>query len=390
MKVLTVIGTRPEAIKMAPVVRELRRRRDAGLQSVLCVTGQHRQMLDPVLQLFQLTPDHDLNIMRPDQTLPGAAAAVLGGLEPIFRRERPDWVLVQGDTTTVAAAALGAAYCGCRVGHVEAGLRTYNRRRPFPEEINRRIAGVVADLHFAPTQRARANLIGEGVPQSAILVTGNTGIDALRWAASLPAPPELSPLLRALGLAPSESDLRLIASSPHRLPPSSPRLILVTAHRRENFGAPLEQVCLAVRDLAQRYGPELRILYPVHLNPHVSEPVQRLLSDTPGVLLTPPLDYLTLVHILQRATLVLTDSGGIQEDAPSVGKPVLVLRDTTERPEAVEAGVARLVGADRSRIVAETVRLLDDPDAYAAMARNVSPYGDGQAAGRIVSRLLDD
>jgi UDP-N-acetylglucosamine 2-epimerase (non-hydrolysing) len=384
LKVLTVLGTRPEAIKLAPVLRELDRRSDEGIRSLLCVTGQHRQMLDQVIHLFRLRPDFDLDVMTADQTPTTAAAAILGGLDPILRRERPDWVLVQGDTTTVAAAALAAFYAGCQVGHVEAGLRTFDRRHPFPEEINRKIATAIADRHFAPTAQARENLLREGVPAATILVTGNTGIDALHWAAALPEPPAVTELVQSLGLeAAAGGPAGDLAATT-----DGPRLILVTAHRRENLGPPLEAICGALHDLRERYGDSIRIVYPVHLNPNVREPVQRLLGAVPGIALIPPLDYLPLVHLLRHATLVLTDSGGIQEEAPSLGKPVLVLREVTERPEAVAAGTVRLVGASRRRIVEETVRLLDDATAYAAMARAVSPYGDGHASERIVAALL--
>lgn len=384
MKVLTVLGTRPEAIKLAPMLRELERRAGEGIRSMLCVSGQHRQMLDQVIRLFGLRPDFDLAVMTADQTPTTAAAAILGGLDPILRRERPDWVLVQGDTTTVAAAALAAFYAGCQVGHVEAGLRTFDRRQPFPEEINRKVATAIADRHFAPTAQARANLLREGVPGASILVTGNTGIDALHWAAALPEPPAVTELVRSLGL-----DAAAARPAGDRAATiDTPRLILVTAHRRENLGPPLEAICGALRDLRDRYGDSIRIVYPVHLNPNVREPVQRLLGAVPGITLIPPLDYLPLVHLLRHAHLVLTDSGGIQEEAPSLGKPVLVLREVTERPEAVAAGTVRLVGSSRQRIVEETVRLLDDATAYAAMARAVSPYGDGHASERIVEALL--
>ena len=369
-KVLTIFGTRPEAIKLAPVIRELERQEgDGGLESIVCVTAQHRQMLDQVLELFGIVPDYDLNVMEGDQTPAQVAAAVLARLEPVLQAVGPDWVLVQGDTTTAAAASLAAFYARARVGHVEAGLRTHDKWQPFPEEINRRVAGVVADLHFAPTERARQNLLREGVPEERILVTGNPVIDALQWVAAQP-------------LADGELGFD------RQLLEGDGRLILVTAHRRENLGAPLENICLALGDLAERYAGRLRIVYPVHLNPNVWEPVHRLLGGLPNITLTPPLDYLPLVHLLKRAHLVLTDSGGIQEEAPGLGKPVLVLREVTERPEAVEAGTVRLVGTDRARVVAETVRLLEDEEAYARMARAVNPYGDGKAAGRIVGGLV--
>lgn len=382
MKILTVLGTRPEAIKLAPVIRELQRRSIPGLdaktgsqshlQSLVCVTAQHRQMLDQVLRLFDIVPNYDLDVMGSNQTPTQVASAVLARLEPILELERPDWVLVQGDTTTVAAASLAAFYARAKVGHVEAGLRTDDKWQPFPEEINRRVAGVIADLHFAPTERARQNLLREGVPAERILVTGNPVIDALHWVAE------------------QRLDTSTLGPESSVLEPSLAKLILVTAHRRESLGRPLENICLAIRELATRYDGRVRIIYPVHLNPNVWNPVHRLLGDLPNVLLTPPLEYLPLVHIMKRAYLVLTDSGGIQEEAPGLGVPVLVLREVTERPEAVESGTVRVVGTDRGRIVAEAVRLLEDRKAYEEMGRAVNPYGDGLAAGRIVAALLGE
>ncbi|MEM2045658.1 MAG: UDP-N-acetylglucosamine 2-epimerase (non-hydrolyzing) [Candidatus Bathyarchaeia archaeon] len=374
MKILTVFGTRPEAIKLAPVIRELQRRMTiSDLQTVICVTAQHRQMLDQVLCLFDIVPDYDLNVMEDNQSPTQVAAAVLARLEPILQAEKPDWVLVQGDTTTVAAASLAAFYARVRVGHVEAGLRTYDKWHPFPEEINRRVAGVIADLHFAPTERARQNLLREGIPDERIVVTGNPVIDALHWIAAQPFD------VSTLNIEPLERST---------FECNTVKLILVTAHRRENFGRPLENICLALRDIALRYNGRVRIIYPVHLNPNVWNPVHRLLGDVPNIILTPPLDYLPMVHLMKRSYLVLTDSGGIQEEAPGLGVPVLVLREVTERPEAVEAGTVRVVGTDRERIVAETVRLLEDTDAYEQMARAVNPYGDGHAAERIVEALM--
>jgi UDP-N-acetylglucosamine 2-epimerase (non-hydrolysing) len=367
MKVLSVFGTRPEAIKMAPIIQELGMH-PARVQSVVCVTGQHRQMLDQVLKLFKIAPNYDLDVMHDRQSPVQVAAAVLAKLESILCLERPDWVLVQGDTTTVAAAAMAAFYCRAKIGHVEAGLRTYDKCNPFPEEVNRRIASVIADLHFAPTQRAKENLLCEGISEKSIKVTGNTVIDALQAAVCLPYDLDSGPLS---GL------------------PLNRRLILVTAHRRENFGAPLEQICLALRDLALTYPGDVHIVYPVHLNPNVQEPVHRILNGVPGVTLTEPLDYLPLVYLMKHATLVLTDSGGIQEEAPGLGKPVLVLRQTTERPEAVDAGTVRLVSTCRKSIVEWTQRLLEDPVEYEHMARAVNPYGDGQAARRIVEAILN-
>ncbi|MBN1890311.1 MAG: UDP-N-acetylglucosamine 2-epimerase (non-hydrolyzing) [Thermoflexales bacterium] len=366
MKVLSVFGTRPEAVKMAPVVNLLEKHPDR-IVSRVCVSAQHRQMLDQVLTLFGIAPAYDLNVMQDSQSPTQVVAAVLSKLEPILQAEKPDWVLAQGDTSTVVAAALAAFYAGSKVGHVEAGLRTYDKYQPFPEEINRRVAGVVADLHFAPTQRARQNLLREGVPDEMILVTGNPVIDALQAVANLPYDP---------------------ASGPLAAVPWDKRLILVTAHRSENFGRPLEQICLALQEVVQAYAGDVHVVYPVHLNPNVQGPVYRVLGGVPGIMLVDPLDYLPLVYLMKRATLVLTDSGGIQEEAPGLGKPVLVLRELTERPEAVDAGTVRVVGTDRARIVNWTRRLLDDPAEYAEMAQAVNPYGDGHAAQRIVDALV--
>lgn len=392
LKVLLVFGTRPEAIKLAPVIRELRKH-PCRVRPLICATAQHRQMLDQVLGIFRIRPDYDLNVMDENQTPSQVASAVLGRLEPILQNEKPDWVLVQGDTTTVAAAALAAFYARVKVGHVEAGLRTHNKWQPFPEEINRRVAGVIADLHFAPTPRARRNLLQEGVPEDQILVTGNTVIDALHWVAAMPPTSEARRLLRELGISsgPGERRNQIAGNDPCWSSNSAhPRLILVTAHRRENFGDPLESICMALRDIATRYGDQVRIVYPVHLNPNVWEPVHRLLSGIPNVTLIPPLDYLSLVHLMKHAYLILTDSGGIQEEAPALGVPVLVLREVTERPEAVEAGAVQVVGTARERIVEEVTRLLEDETAHARMSRAVNPYGDGLASQRIVAALLGE
>jgi UDP-N-acetylglucosamine 2-epimerase (non-hydrolysing) len=332
-------------------------------------------MLDQVLNLFGIVPEIDLDLMQPDQSLSALTAAIFTNLDPVLADLQPDWILVQGDTTTVMAAALLAYYHRIRVGHVEAGLRTQDKWQPFPEEINRRVAGVIADLHFAPTAWSRQNLLREGVPAERIIVTGNPVIDALHQVSAREATPEVLDLFRQLAL------------SPQRLA-GEPRLILVTAHRRENFGEPLENICAAIRELAEAYDGRVRLVYPVHLNPNVQEPVYRLLGGIPNVSLLPPLDYLPLVHLLKRAALVLTDSGGLQEEAPGLGVPVLVMRAVTERPEGIEAGTVRLVGTDRARVVAETRQLLDDSQAYAAMAQAVNPYGDGHAAERIVQALL--
>jgi len=378
MKVLSIFGTRPEAVKMAPVVHELSR--TPGIETLVCVTAQHRQMLDQVLELFQILPDVDLNLMRPDQSLAQITAAVFNHLDPVLRDITPDWVLVQGDTTTVMAAALLAYYHRIRVGHVEAGLRTSDKWQPFPEEINRRVAGAVADLHFAPTEWSRQNLLRENVPAEHIVVTGNPVIDALQSVARMPPPPEVQDMLQRLGVPIEQSP------APHS---DGQRLVMITAHRRENFGTPLENVFRAILQLAEIYRGHVEFVYPVHLNPNVQEPAYRLLSQVPNVTLLPPLDYLPMVHLIKHATLVLTDSGGIQEEAPGLGVPVLVLRHVTERPEGVEAGTVRLVGTDPEVIVREARCLLDDPVAHARMARAVNPYGDGHAAPRIVKAILD-
>ncbi len=367
VRVLTVFGTRPEAIKLAPLIEELHRR--PGIHSMVCVTGQHREMLDQVLKLFGIVPDHDLNLMRKDQTLPLLAASVFRKLAPILQSERPDWVVIQGDTTTAAIAALGAFYHRCRIAHVEAGLRSHDKWQPFPEEMNRRIAGVVADIHFAPTEQSRQNLLQEGVPESCVMVTGNTIIDALQRIRALPWNP------------------RSLHGTPRFLKPSSTgKMILVTLHRRENFGEPMIRICGALRTLAERYT-DVEFVYPVHRNPHVWQPVHSLLGGIANVSLLPPVDYLTLVHLMMRSYIVLTDSGGIQEEAPSLGVPALVLREVTERPEGVDSGNVKLVGSDAQRIVRETSRLLDDPGEHQRMARAVNPYGDGHAAERIASAL---
>jgi UDP-N-acetylglucosamine 2-epimerase (non-hydrolysing) len=367
LRILSVFGTRPEAIKLAPVITELQRR--PGIISKVCVTAQHRDMLDQVLRVFDLVPDYDLDLMRPNQTLSRLTASVLEGLEAIFQSERPDWVLVQGDTTTVTTAALAAFYARAKVGHIEAGLRSHDKWQPFPEEINRRVAGVIADLHFAPTEQSRQNLLREGVPESRVVVTGNTVIDALHWVQSQPWDPHS------------------LNGASRALEDKGAKLVLVTAHRRENFGEPITRICEALRTLAEHYGDRIRLLYPVHKNPAIWEPVRRLLGAIPNITLTPPLEYLPLVHVMKRAYLVMTDSGGIQEEAPALAVPTLVFREVTERPEAVESGNVRLVGSDTRRIITEAVRVLDSPDEHSRMARAVNPYGDGHAAVRIVSAL---
>lgn len=367
-KVLLVIGTRPEAIKMAPVVHALAAKPERFLVRV-CVTAQHRQMLDQVLRLFEIKPDHDLNVMRPGQSLTAVTAAVLRGMEEVLRTENPDWVLVQGDTTTVMATSLAAFYQRTRVGHVEAGLRTGDIGQPFPEEMNRRVCSVMADVHYAPTQQAAANLRAEGVPSSRIVVTGNTVIDALRQVSAMPF------------------DWSQFSCGGASAGWEGKQLVLVTAHRRENFGPPLERICEAIREIARHRTGSVHFVYPVHLNPNVQEPVGRLLGMLPNITLLPPLEYLQLVHLLKRSYLVLTDSGGLQEEAPGLGKPVLVLREVTERPEGVAAGTVKLVGTDPDRIVREVSLLLDDPAEHRRMSEATNPYGDGFAAARIADHL---
>jgi UDP-N-acetylglucosamine 2-epimerase len=361
--VLCVFGTRPEAIKMAPVVQALAARPET-FRPCVCVTNQHQEMLDQVLDLFELHADHSLHVMTSGQTPTEVAMRVLERLPPVLAETRPAAVLVQGDTTTTFAAALAAFYARVPVGHVEAGLRTYRKDSPFPEELNRQMTTVLADWHYAPTDWARDNLLRAGVEPATVTVTGNPVTDALQWiAARVPDGDDVVP-----GLA------------------SDARVILVTAHRRENFGAPFDDLCAGLRALVER-NEDVALVYPVHLNPNVQDPVRRILADHPRVHLLAPVDYATLVSLLKRCELVITDSGGIQEEAPSLGKPVLVMRDTTERPEGVRAGTAKLIGTSRDRIVAEAERLLRDGAAYAAMAHAHNPYGDGHAGEHIVDVL---
>lgn len=372
MKALSVFGTRPEAVKMAPVVKLLKE--TAGIESRVCVTAQHRQMLDQVLDLFNITPDYDLDLMRDNQSLSELSASIFTNLEPVLVDFKPDWVLAQGDTTTVAITSLLCYYHKIKFGHVEAGLRTHDKWQPFPEEINRRIAGAVADLHFAPTEWSKNNLLKEGVDPSIIKVTGNTVIDALQFVSKQEEPSEITELI-----------MRLLRRGEHA--PRNDRLILVTAHRRENFGEGMENICRALLELSKE--KDVQIVYPVHLNPNVQEPVNRLLKDVENITLLPPLDYLPLVHLMKHATLILTDSGGIQEEAPAFGVPTLVLREVTERPEGVEAGTVKLVGTETSRIKEEAKRLLDDEAEYQKMSKAANPYGDGHASERIIQALLN-
>jgi len=370
-RVIAVFGTRPEAVKMAPVVIELQNHPDE-IEPVICITAQHREMLDQVLDAFEITPDIDLDLMKHDQSLAQLTARIFTELDPVLKKVQPDWLLVQGDTTTVMAAALLGYYNQIKVGHVEAGLRTHDKWQPFPEEINRRLAGVVADLHFAPTENNRQNLLREGVPEDHIKVTGNPAIDALHMISQQPVPDEAARLLEQAGVK-----------------TGSRRLVLVTAHRRENFGEPIRDICTALQRIAQHYQDEITLIYPVHLNPNIQKPVYETLSGVDNILLLPPLDYLPLVHLMKHTTLILTDSGGIQEEAPSLGIPTLVLRERTERQEGVRAGTLKLVGTDPARIFSETKRLLDDPASYAEMAGAVNPYGDGHAAEHIVTALIE-
>lgn len=364
IRVLTIIGTRPEAIKMSPVVRALRERSDI-FESRICVTGQHRALMDQMLSLFGLTADTDLGVMLPGQSLASLAGGMLKALDGLLRAEQPDWVLIQGDTSTTFAAGLAAFYHGVRVAHVEAGLRTYNRHHPFPEEVHRRMVSALADLHFAPTARAAQNLLAENIPADSVLMTGNTAVDAALYLGNLTPEGPVAGLAGLSGLEP---------------------MVVVTAHRRENLGAGMERICAAVRRLALAH-PEVVFVWPVHPNPEVTGPVHQHLSNLSNVRLLPPLDYPPMLHLLRRAHLVLTDSGGLQEEAAVFGKPVLVLRETTERPEGVDAGLAMLVGNQTGTVVDAVEDLLGNPERHARMARVLDVYGDGRAALRMVEAL---
>ncbi len=373
LKVMTIFGTRPEAIKMAPLVKGLQA--CAGeIETVVCVTAQHREMLDQVLKLFDIVPEHDLNIMKPGQDLFDITGNILAGLKPVLLQEKPDLVLVHGDTTTTLAASLAAYYARVPVGHVEAGLRTGNKQAPYPEEMNRRLTGAIADLHFAPTSAAEANLLREGVPSATIHVTGNTVIDAL---------------LAVVHKLRNDADAQKVLKERFAFLNPAKRLILVTGHRRENFGEGFQNICQALADIAAEHS-DVEVLYPVHLNPNVRQPVADILAarKLDNVHLIDPVDYLPFVYLMDRSYLIITDSGGVQEEAPSLGKPVLVMRDTTERPEAVDAGTVRLVGTSREKIVGETRRLLTDEAEYTRMSRAHNPYGDGKAVERIVGVVL--
>ena len=367
-KVMVVFGTRPEAIKMAPLVAALKASPD--VETLVAVTAQHRQMLDQVLDLFGIVPDEDLDVMQPGQTLAGLTAKILAGMTEVIARHAPDIVLVHGDTTTTFATSLAAFYNRTPIGHVEAGLRTGNLYSPWPEEANRKLTGALTALHFAPTERSRDNLLAEGVPEDGIHITGNTVIDAL---------------LAVVEKIRDQPELEQSLASRFPFLDPGKRLVLVTGHRRENFGSGFEQICQALKAIAER--GDTQVVYPVHLNPNVQEPVNRVLSGQSSVHLIEPQDYLPFVYLMSRAHLIVTDSGGVQEEAPSLGKPVLVMRDTTERPEAVDAGTVVLVGTDSARIVEEVSRLLDDDAAYERMSRAHNPYGDGEASRRIASLI---
>jgi UDP-N-acetylglucosamine 2-epimerase (non-hydrolysing) len=370
MKVLVIFGTRPEAVKCFPVVQELRKLN--GVDVRVCVTAQHRRMLDQILNLVEIQPDYDLNLMRPQSNLTNLTNDVLSALGEVLSRESPDRVLVQGDTTTTMGATLAAFYRKIPVGHIEAGLRSWNNYSPWPEEVNRKIVSTIADLHFAPTIQARENLLKENVAPDRVYVTGNTVIDALieirnRLATHEHGDPVLAPILEASRL-------------------HGRRILVVTSHRRENWGVGVEEICRAIRAIADR--GDVEIVYPLHLNPNIQVPVRETLGGHPRINLLPPLDYLPFVALMDACYLILTDSGGVQEEAPALGKPVLVLRDTTERPEGIKSGNARLVGVSAERILAETKLLLDDPVQYRVMSQSHNPYGDGKAAARIAEHIL--
>jgi UDP-N-acetylglucosamine 2-epimerase (non-hydrolysing) len=365
IRALFVLGTRPEAIKLCPLILRLKANPDFWVR--VCVTGQHREMLDQVLSVFQVRPDHDLNLMTPGQTLFQSTSRILAALEPVFKEVDPGVVVVQGDTTTTLCASLAAFYHGASIAHVEAGLRTGDLRQPFPEEMNRVLTGRLTSIHFAATEWAAENLRGEGVDAGRIFVTGNTGIDAVLWVRD------------------RLEDGALTSAAVPGLD-AHKKLIVVTAHRRESFGAGFERICKALAALARR--PDVQLVYPVHPNPNVQNPVNKWLRGQPNVLLIPPLDYVPFVDLMRRAYILITDSGGIQEEGPSLGKPVLVLREKTERPEAVQAGTVRLVGTEENRIVEEAARLLEDREAHDAMAAVHNPYGDGHACERIEQQLL--
>lgn len=371
-KILIVFGTRPEAIKMAPVVKEFIKNK-AIFETRVCVTAQHRQMLDQVLDFFDIKPDYDLNLMKPDQTLNNIWADILLKMKPILDEYKPDWVLVHGDTATSTATALAAYFSQCKVGHIEAGLRTFNKWSPFPEEMNRLLTGRLADIHFAPTDQSYRNLKKEAVDEANILITGNTVIDALQ-----------SSVVKVNSANYVHEEIEELKN----IIDGSKKLILVTGHRRENFGQGFVDICYAIKDIAEKRS-DIQIVYPVHLNPHVQEPVKKILSGIKNIFLIDPLSYPSFVWAMDKSYIIITDSGGVQEEAPSLGKPVLVMRDTTERPEAVAAGTVILVGTNRKKIVEEALKLMDDYSYYHSMSRIENPYGDGHASNKIVEFLKE-
>lgn len=369
IKVLSIIGTRPEVVKMAPVLLEMKKHPEK-IDSILASTAQHREMLDQVLKVFDIKPDIDLNIMKPNQTLTHITVSALQGIESLIQEIKPDIVLAQGDTTTVFAASLAAFYSKTLIGHVEAGLRSFDKYNPYPEEINRKLTDSLTDYFFAPTELAKSNLIREGVAENKVFVTGNTVVDALMYALTLPFSFNNVPELR-------------------NIPFNEEKILLVTAHRRENHDGPLSNICNALKELANSFN-DLRIIYPVHLNPAVRQTVYHLLGKTERIHLINPVDYLTFVHLMKNSHIILTDSGGVQEEAPSLGKPVLVMRKVTERPEAYEAGVAKIIGTDKEAIVREASALLTNKSLYAGMSQVKNPYGDGMAGNRIINIIIDE
>lgn len=378
LKVMTIFGTRPEAVKLAAVIKKLEENKDS-FQSVICVTAQHRQMLDQVLELFKIKPDYDLNIMKPNQNLFELTSNVLLNLKPVLEKENPDIILVQGDTTTVFVASLAAFYLKIKIGHVEAGLRTFNKYSPFPEEINRKLTTAVADLHFAPTEISKNNLLNESIVPDGVYVTGNTVIDALFLTLD-----KLAKDQETGNLAPKVKEISDLCEKINA--DNNKKIVLVTGHRRENFGQGFENICYAIKEISEN-NPDVEIIYPVHLNPNVREPVMRIISNNSKIHLIEPLDYEPFVYLMNKSYLILTDSGGVQEEAPSLGKPVLVMRDTTERPEAVAAGTVKLVGTDKDLLVKEANLLLGNHDEYKKMSMAHNPYGDGKASQRIIDIL---
>ncbi|MGQ9509675.1 MAG: non-hydrolyzing UDP-N-acetylglucosamine 2-epimerase [Thermodesulfobacteriota bacterium] len=370
---MAILGTRPEAIKLVSVIRLLKKER-GYFQLKVCVTAQHREMLDQVLGLFNIKPDYDLNIMKPKQNLYGITIEVLKRLRSLFQEDRPDLLLIQGDTTTTFAASLAAFYEKIKIGHIEAGLRTYDKYKPFPEEINRHLTSILTDYHFAPTEKARKNLLKEGILSDRIIVTGNTVVDALLFIKKILSQPQ------------KKKEIEQSFWHKYGIQFNKDRLILVTAHRRESFGKPFEEICLSLKEIVEK-NPDVRMIYPVHLNPHVQKPVRRIIGDCNRIHLIPPVSYEEFVFLMIHSYFILTDSGGIQEEAPTLGKPVLVMREVTERPEAIEAGVAKLVGSKKGDIVKGAQKLLDDPREYQNMAQRKNPFGDGRAAQRIVQYL---